>query len=564
MSHYKQTLCIQNNTKFFLPGKTRVFNEIPSPMSYMAKVNKIQSYETRLYYEYLNCTQNDGQVFFFTLTYNDAHVPKYDGQPCFDYFDLRGFVTGGFSKALQRKYGIKFKYFISAELGDGKGVRGFHNNPHYHILFFTYPSKVDIGSKDYHEYVKINPYDFRSLVREYWQGFDQDKTGPKDFRKFCKYGIVSEGKYGIAVRDFRGIYYCAKYVTKDATLEAYEFEVEKNLRVKYEKYRFSSNSYRDFINSRLDIFDEGYIDELGVSEFDTVFDYNIRESLEPYREDYSHFCDDRIEEFVHRDLCEFRNRYSNKCRISNGVGDLALQYFSQDDTINVPTVDGVDVRNISLYYYRKKYTELVRKDGKLYRILNPAGIDMKVRNLSRTLDKIVSKVSPLLHLLVENERVYNTFSHSRFNSSAPLEHKQFISYFNTLNSYEDILQRYAVYKTVYAFRFFHVPSMRRRSTGDVLDFEADYRRFLASPIGWLSPYDNGVSEFLRNPGQDWLAYSSHPYFYKYSCLFDCLADFSDYLFVQNDDKNEEEARKRDTVRRYHTMIDISNTVLNSL
>lgn len=62
----------------------------------MAKVNKIQSYETRLYYEYLNCTNNDGQVFFFTLTYNDAHVPKYDGQPCFDYFDLRGLVTGGF------------------------------------------------------------------------------------------------------------------------------------------------------------------------------------------------------------------------------------------------------------------------------------------------------------------------------------------------------------------------------------------------------------------------------------------------------------------------------------
>lgn len=564
MRHYKQTLRIQNNTKFFLPGKTRVYNDIPSPRSYMAKLNKIQSYETRLYYEYLNCTNNDGQVFFFTLTYNDAHVPKYDGQPCFDYFDLRGLVTGGFFKALQRNYGIQFKYFISSELGDGKGVRGFHNNPHYHVLFFTYPSKVDIGSKDYHPYVKINPYDFRSLVREYWQGFDQDKTGPKDFRTCCKFGIVSEGKYGIAVQDFRGIYYCAKYVSKDATLEAYEYEIEKKLRLKYEKYRFSLNSYRDFINSRQDLFVEGYIDELGVSEFDTVFDYNIRESIEPYRVDYSHFCDDRIEEFVHRDLCEFRNRYSNKCRISNGVGDLALQYFDKDDTIKVPTVDGVDVRNISLYYYRKKYTELVLKDGKFYRVLNQDGIDMKVCNLPRTLDKIVSKFRPLLHLLVENEKVYNTFALSRFNTSAPLEHKHFISYFKTLSFYEDALKRFAVYKTVYAFRFFHVPTMRRRDIGSMLDVEADYRRFLASPIGWLSPNDSRLSEFLRNPGQNWLAYSSHPYFYKYCCLFSCLADFSDYLFVQNDDKNEEVARKRDIVRRYHTFRELKDTVLKSL
>lgn len=564
MKHHKQNLKILNNTKFFLPGKTRVYNEIPSPKTYMAKVNKIQSYETRLYYEYLNCTNNNGQVFFFTLTYNDRHVPKYDDQPCFDYNDLRNLTTGGFNKILQRKYGIQFKYFISAELGDGKGVRGYHNNPHYHILFFTYPSKIKKESKDYHEYIKIDPIEFRSLIRTYWQGFDQDITGARDYRRYCKYGIVSEGKYGIDVHDFRGIYYCAKYVCKDATLEAYEYNLENKLRIKYEKYRFSAKSYKDYIRANPEIMKEGYIDEQGVSEFDNVFNYNIRESIEPYREDYSHFCDEKIEEMVHEKICEFRNRYSNKCRISNGVGDLALQYFDKDDTIKVPTAKGVDVRNISLYYYRKKYTEIINKDGKLYRILNKEGIEMKIRNLPSTIEKIITKTNPILHLMVENERIYKTFAESKFNRSAPLEHKQFLSYFNTLNSYENILQRYAVYKTVYAFRFFHVPTMRRRNSRNILNIENDYRRFLASPIGWMAPNDNGASEFLHNNGENWMAYSSHPYFYKYSRIFDCINDFSNYLFIQNDDKNEEEARKRDTVRRYHTLREIKESILKNL
>lgn len=563
MRHYKSTLVIPNGTKFFLPAKTRTFNTIPSPYSWMAKVNKVQSYETRLYYEYLNCINNDGQVFFFTLTYNDAHVPHYDEQPCFDYNDLRGLFTGGFYKNLQRNYGIQFKYFVSAELGDGKGVRGYHNNPHYHVLFFTYPSNVPDTLKDYHSYVKIDPVDFRHLVRLYWQGFDQDTDGFKDFRK-SKLGIVSEGKYGIAVTDFRGIFYCAKYVTKDATLSSYESIVENKLRFKYEKYRFSPSSYREFILSRPDIVADGYIDQLGVSEFDDVFNYNIRDSIEPFRVDYCKFCDDQIESFVQKDLAVFRNRFCNKCRISNGVGDYALSFFDKDDYIQVPSSDGIDVRKISLYYYRKKYTRLVKKYGKIYRVLNDAGIKMKVDNLPRVLLKVRDKVIPLINLLASNKDVFSKFVFSRFNKSVSTDQTKFVLYLKSLSNVSEIAFRYAVYKTVYAFRFYHVPKSNRICGTRSLNFFDDYRRFLSSSIDWMVPFDNGVADFLNSSHENFVSYSEHPYFHKYIKCFDCLDDFSDYLFVQKDDVFERDAKERESVRCFHVLNDISSTVLKYL
>ncbi len=63
---------------------------------------------------------------------------------------------------LLRKYGTTFKYFVGAQLGDGKGERGFHNNPHYHVLFF-----LENANNDKFPYKKIDPKDFRHLVRMY-------------------------------------------------------------------------------------------------------------------------------------------------------------------------------------------------------------------------------------------------------------------------------------------------------------------------------------------------------------------------------------------------------------
>lgn len=149
---------------------------------------------------------------FYTLTYNDDHLPKYFGIPCFDYDDLRDFLTGGFRKKLLREYGSTFKYFVGAELGDGKGKRGLHNNPHYHALLF-----IESAHNSRFPYKKITEKELTHLVRLYWQGFDEDATGFQPYED-AKYGMVGISDEGALVNDFRGEKYCAKYVTKDVNL----------------------------------------------------------------------------------------------------------------------------------------------------------------------------------------------------------------------------------------------------------------------------------------------------------------------------------------------------------
>ena len=137
----KKPIRLVNRTKYFIPDRDKTHVTFQSSSSFAFQRQKVENYETRLYYEFKRSQELGGQTFFYTLTYNDEHVPSYMGQRCFDYEDLRFLLNGGFRKILLRKYGTCFRYFVGAELGDGKGVRGESNNPHYHILFFLRPSE---------------------------------------------------------------------------------------------------------------------------------------------------------------------------------------------------------------------------------------------------------------------------------------------------------------------------------------------------------------------------------------------------------------------------------------
>lgn len=264
----KKSSRLKNRTKYFNPKTNRTYVEFSSPDSYQSRQMKIEGYETRLYWQFRYCEDNNGQTFFYTLTYNDANMPKRYGINCFDYEDLRDLLTGGFRKKLLRKYGTTFKYFIGAELGDGKGSRGMHNNPHYHILFFLEPAHIERFP-----YTKISPTDFRHLVRLYWQGFDEDVDGFRDYNE-AKYGIAKEGDKIGKVTDFRAMSYCAKYVCKDAKLKMHESEVEKTLRFRYKreykycpeysKQFFYNDIYRMF-NTPLNAKKTAYVfDEIGL------------------------------------------------------------------------------------------------------------------------------------------------------------------------------------------------------------------------------------------------------------------------------------------------------------
>lgn len=183
-------MVIPNPTKYFDPARSKDFLKVPDSNSFYAKRSKIEDYETRLYYEFLDTKRKGGQTFFYTLTYNNKSLPRFHGYPCFNYADLRYLTTGGFVKKLERDYNYKLRYCITCELGEGQGKRGYHNNPHYHCLFFLTPISYPA--------VPIKATAFRSLVREYWQGAEYIR-----YEK-AKFGICKPGKFDLGeVNSFR-------------------------------------------------------------------------------------------------------------------------------------------------------------------------------------------------------------------------------------------------------------------------------------------------------------------------------------------------------------------------
>lgn len=127
----------------------------------------------RSYFEWTNSRKS---TFFYTLTYNNDYLPKFDGIACFRKKDLQDFL-----KRLRfrlAKYNLKLKYLITCEYGKLK------NRSHYHALFF-----LDR---------EINPYWFLRFVTDSW---------------IC--GFVRPGDNCGLVSSDLGIQYVTKYITKD-------------------------------------------------------------------------------------------------------------------------------------------------------------------------------------------------------------------------------------------------------------------------------------------------------------------------------------------------------------
>lgn len=128
--------------------------------------------------------KNNGykNVYFYTLTYNQEHIPLYDNLPGFSKRDIQLFL-----KRLRfrlYKYGLTCKYLVTCEFGELKG------RSHYHVLFFL--------SQD------INPYWFFKFVQDSWI----DQNGKS-------IGFVKPGDNVGVVNSSRGIQYVVKYITKD-------------------------------------------------------------------------------------------------------------------------------------------------------------------------------------------------------------------------------------------------------------------------------------------------------------------------------------------------------------
>lgn len=461
---------IRNKTHYPILGVKTHFN-LQAPDSYSFFSQKRQGYETRLYYQYIDCLRHNGFTCFLTLTYNDKRMPNFMGYPCFDVEDLRYLLHGAFYKNVTAR-GYSFKYFVTCELGEGKGKRGYLNNPHYHLLLFFKPDKKVILKEDF-----LDPAGVEALVKEYWQGFN-DHVEFHDYRTETNLGIVRAGKFGVEVNGLGAIRYVCKYVVKDPRVRELESRVKQA----------------------------------------------ILDSLSCPSEDIDY-------EFVESEMRKFRNRYSDKVRISHGVGEYGKQFITDklNPSIPLPNTKGkLTSVPLSLYYYRKLYMDIVKDfNGNNRYILNELGQQMKINSLSQALSKCVENTINVISVYSSNPSVL------------PLLNPDALKEID-----KSVLQDYALYKIIYEHRQFNIITV-----GDINPC-SDYRQFI-KPCTDSSKYsEEGFSSSLYPHGSHIQFYSQHPYFAKNLPLFDFIDSLSEKLALQKDKKQWEDFNRIKSEKRF--------------
>lgn len=198
--------------------------------------------------------------------------------------------------------------------------------------------------------------------------------------------------------------------------------------------------------------------------------------------------DAKVDEYVRLSLNEYRNRFCNKCRISNGVGDYALDFIDVDNPyLLIPQKKDYKHRPISLYYYRKLFQDVVKDvNGQNLYVLNQLGIDYKVSQLEKRLAKLSEKTENNFRSLIDNPSLYSTMVESDVNVDVDFDFSEFKLEYDLLDgeSKNRLFRVYSEYKLVYQYRFFEIPFDRHSVFYCLprIDVVCDYKRFISLPL----------------------------------------------------------------------------------
>ena len=180
------------------------------------------SWNIRIWQEYLDCINAGGAVIFATFTYNDFCLPRYyytdlegnkDWFPCFSKRDRDRFLNS--IRKRWEKAGFtgkntcySFKSIWANEYGTTVGCT---HRPHYHVQFFIPPEIMEYESK---ECMKLQ---FKISFEDYWKRLLQSYwTVPHSSRPL---GMVmwTPGESIFVNSEFASLY-CSKYMFKSDTL----------------------------------------------------------------------------------------------------------------------------------------------------------------------------------------------------------------------------------------------------------------------------------------------------------------------------------------------------------
>lgn len=573
-------MIIKNNTHYFAEY-TKLYNAFPDPDSFEFESGKRMGFFQRLWFEYAFVRKVNGSCFYYTLTYNDNHIPKYLGKNCFSYKDIRYITNGSLSKILKRKYGSCLKYFCACETGEGKGTRGLGNNPHYHFIFFVEPFLDPDGNPIIEGYKKITPQHFKDLLYTLWQGYPSNVFIPWQLAKF---GHVQEGKYNGEVLSCEAFKYCGKYVVKDTEQRNYEDwlkdywfkeiksrDIDNEILLQYYKWLrvtdlSMTDKYKFYKYMKLDEFSRwrkttGYVDRTLETY---LFDYCGAEGQYIIFAVTSWFHDIYCPQYVSEKVSEYRNNYSGKCRMSKSLGIYGLNFVMMADgqpRVVLNTSKGYEVQYPCLYYIRKLFydVKICPVTGNPLYFLNQKGIDMKLHSLRSNINTLKNTVNECLSFKeingtyvsssgADDDRQFNILldkvKDGVRNITLDTSDDFFISFmFNPLK--DEIIRRYCVWHYIYQYRHYS-EYIKVSLTDEVLekDYLSDYNLFLHTNSYYLD-YDTGtVFDLVYKSVPQ--SFSNHPAFkpyIKYFRFLDELVDVVKGIYSKVKKQNFEDSSK---------------------
>lgn len=356
---------VRNKSDFFSHICGRKINHVPDTSSYSYFLQKQDAYFIRNYYHYLDCvSRKSGACYFYTFTYNNNNRPCIFGNYSIDNNDFLYLVRDSPLKYNLKKHNTAFKFFATSELGNGKGSRGYANNPHFHVLFYLTP--IDVSKPI------IDSSTFKAILESIWQG---DFNNPKLYNK----GICKPGDNNGLVDSVAGLRYVCKYVCKDPDSQAKVRSIKSSILSYIDKRLLNMRMYTKLQNK--------------VSCWDTAYKFHKY---------FVHYLFDRL---YKKDF----NRYTPKVHCSHGLGDYALNFIDFSN-YTIPCLDSKGVVKsypIPLFYQRKLfYDKIPHKDYIIYQ-LNPDGVKFKKSITLNLIPKLTDKFISLLPLY-KNSPYYNS------------------------------------------------------------------------------------------------------------------------------------------------------------
>lgn len=316
----------------------------------------------RCYYEWL---QHRESTYFYTLTYNQEHIPHYGSRLGFSKRHIQKFI-----KRLRKLLALKsitLRYMVTCEYGEK------FKRPHYHVLFFL---------------SKYLPYSvFYRMVEREWSVYVRSTKNRHSL------GFVKYGDNGGLVTDTRGIQYVTKYVIKDIS---YLSENEPYLR-KWCYARLISLWYWFLDRYNLNI--KPPVVSFCLPEYDNGL-------FNAFRLPYDF---EELPESEQKIIQAFVNKYNSIMRSalpfhlqSTKLGVNCLEKVNEDEgKLPVMSFQGFKMYNIPRYIQRKLWYDVLpnEKDGKMTRfVLNENGI----KHLEKTLDDCVITRTLELHNLLKS------------------------------------------------------------------------------------------------------------------------------------------------------------------